>query len=102
MTNNLRNPEFAKYPTNEMVEKSNIIRDQVLQETKRLLNIRDKTKSYLESDNEIFIPFIDTYVIGCLIHRFESIYRELGRYILEIIYEYEDKNVVNVNKESIY
>lgn len=99
----MRKPDFGKEELEHLRGRATHLRDVVWDAIKENLKNRDATKSYLASDNEIFIPLIDTYALGIMIHSMESYFCDLAKRILhEDVEEYEQSNGIKVNKEHLF
>ena len=99
----MRKPDFGKEESERLRGIASHLRDTVWDAIKENLRNRDATKSYQVSDNEIFIPLIDTYALGIMIHSMESYFCDLAKRILhEDVEEYEQANGVKVNKEHLF
>lgn len=99
----MRQIDFGKHQSDNLRAWASNLRDTVWDAIEDNLKNRDKTQSYLVADNELFIPFIDTYVSGILIHPMESYFADLGKRIYhEVVEQYENDNAVKVNKEYLF
>lgn len=79
------------------------LRNTVLEKIEENLNNRPPGQNYLVTDNKLFIPFIDTYISGSIIHSMGSYFFDLGKTIYhDIVEKYENINSVKVNKENLF
>lgn len=99
----LRKINFAKHENEQLNQWATRIRDVVWDKVQENLDARTTTESYLSSDDEIFVPYIDAYAGGSLIHPFSSFFADLGKRIYrEVVLEYEKAANVKVNKEHLF
>lgn len=99
----MRQIEFAKELSEKLRAHLSNLRDTVLEGIGDNLENRDCTQNYLVADNDLFFPFIDTYMSGTIIHSMESFFLDLGKRILQDVIEpYELTNSIKVNKEHLY
>ena len=99
----MKTPEFGKQEIEELKIPYRKLRDSIFNEIESRLEKRDKTKNYLRTDNEIFQPFIEAYVLGILVTPFDSLCKEIGTLVHEqVIKEYEANHGVKLNKEQFY
>jgi len=73
----LRTPKFAKAEIQHLNHHWSIVDARIVSAVRSNLNAR-AALNYLQSDDDIFIPYIDAYVLGTLRYRFSSVYTELG------------------------
>lgn len=100
---NLRQISFGKEQSEQIRASLSILRDKVWDAIKENLDNRDHNRNYLQSDNDIFIPFIDAYASGIIIHSMESYFLDLGKRIYhEVIEDYEANHSNKVNKEHLF
>lgn len=99
----MRTPDFGKEELERLRSTASHLRDIVWDAIRENLKNRDATKNYLSSDNDIFIPIIDTYALGIMIHPMESYFCDLAKRIFhEEVEGYEQTNSVKVNKEHLF
>lgn len=99
----MRQIDFGKHQSENLRAWASNLRDTVWEAIEDNLEKRDKTQNYLISDNDLFIPFIDTYVSGIIIHPMESYFLDLGKRIFhEVVEQYEKDNSVKINKEHLF
>ncbi len=97
----LRKVKFGKEQVATLTNAASNVRDIVLNEIESRLVNRNKTKSYLASDDDLFIPLIDAYA-SSRIHSMDSLFLEIARLTEETIGEFENNYEVNINKEDLY
>lgn len=96
-------PVFGKQQIAQLTTHYRNLRDLVYEEVQTRLSSRSKTNDYLATDDEIFQPFIESYVLSILTTPFDSIAKEIGGLILEdLIKPFEKDNHVKLNKNQFY
>lgn len=99
----MRQIDFGKHESDKLRWWASNLGDVVLDAIRDNLENRNKNQSYLATDGDLFIPFIDTYVSGVIIHPMESYFLSLGKEIYnDIIIPYETDNSVKINKEHLF
>lgn len=95
--------EFGKHQSDNLRNWATNLRDIVWETIEENLKKRDKTLSYLVTDNDIFDPFIETFTTGIIIHSMDSYFADFGKRIYhEVVEKYEAENSVKVNKEYLF
>lgn len=99
----LRQIGFAKHQNENLRQWATGIRDVVWDAIQDNLEERNTAISYLASDNDLFVPFIDAYAAGNMIHPMSSFFADLGKRIYrEVVVAFEGDNGVKVNKEHLF
>lgn len=100
---NQRPITFGKEQSEKIRTQCSILFEKVQDAVEENLKNRNEHQSYLESDNEIFNPFIDAYVSGIIIHPMESYFLSLGKQIYhDVVKVYENEKSLNINKEHLF